>query len=277
MKRSMTSPLVRVVGASLALLLAGCTSGESAQQASTQTGVVEGVVTDPSLAPLPGALVRVDGTPLAATTDASGAFRFALPPGEHLLLATKEGHRGEALRARPEAGGAPVKLGFVLAPLPSQAPSVDVVEAHGLISCAVAVVQGTEATSVNCGSNDPNERKQLAFAMPRTPGLTGIVVELVWTPSTKASTWLNLVLLSGDEPIASSEGTEHISLLLPERVLAETMQAGGDLFVVVEPAGSFTDEEAALDATADLQQPFAVYVSAFYHAPAPAGYSVAKV
>lgn len=259
-----------------ALLMAGCAKPENVESAGLAAGVIEGVVTDPSQNPLEGAAVQIDGQNRTATTDKTGAFRFAVAPGEYLVLATLPGHRGEAQRAHPEAGGA-VKLAFVLAPLPTEAPTVEVSEAHGLLSCAVAVKDSQGETVMTCGSQDPNERKELKLAQPAPGGLEGIVVELSWTPTTPGSRTLVLELLAGsgaDAPLlARAEGAQHVALVLPLRVLQEGLPSGADLVARVAPAGSLTDEEAALDAGADVQQPFTLYMSAFYHAPPPGGYS----
>jgi hypothetical protein len=262
-----------------ALLLAGCAKPESVQGASFATGAIEGVVTDPSQNPIDGALVQVDGANRTATTDKTGAFRFALPPGEYLVLATSPGHRGEAQRAHPEAG-ASVKLAFVLTPLPTEAPTIEVAEAHGLLSCALTVQASGAPTTTSCGGQDPNERKELKLAVPSGGGLEGIVVELAWTATTPSSNVLKLTLASGagEETIAlaSAEGAERVTLVLPARVIEEAGLAGTDLVARVEPAGSFTDEEAALDAGAALQQPFTVYASYFYHAAPSGGYSAIR-
>lgn len=259
------------------LLLAGCTTPENAQTASVQLGVIQGTVTDPGLSPVRGASVVLDGANKTAITDESGAFKFEVQPNEYLVLATSPGYRGEALRARPE-GGASVKLAFVLTPLPSQSPTIDVSEAHGLLSCALALKQSTGESSYACGGQDPNERKTLAFPVPSMAGLESVVIELVWDPTSKGANMLWLTLYTGDgegaRVLAKGEGSERVSLLMPRRVIEDAALMGQDLRALVEPAGSLTDEEAALDAGFTFQQPFTVYASLFYHAAAPSGYAV---
>jgi hypothetical protein len=148
--------------------------------------------------------------------------------------------------------------------------------ADGLLSCAAAVKDRQGETVGTCGSQDPNERKELKFAAPSPAGLEGIVVELSWTATTPGSKSLALELIANGESLAKAEGAEHVSLVLPLRVLQEGLPPGTDVVARVAPAGSLTDEEAALDAGLDVQQPFTLYLSAFYHAPPPGGYAAAK-
>lgn len=268
---------VAVAGLLLAAALAGCTSGgEAPALATVAMGRIHGVVTDAGLHPLAGAAVRVDGTELAAATDATGAFAFDVPEGEYLVLATAEGHRGTAQRATALASS-PAALSFALAPVPTERPSVEVSEGQGLLSCRALVEQGPERQEVSCGANDPNERPALAFPLGEAHGLEGVVVELSWTPSSAAASRMLLtVSAAGEEPVAigHAEGAGHATLTLPARVLEPVLAAGGELVVSASPAGSLFDEEATLDAGVAMQQPFAVYVSVFRHAAPPAGYTV---
>lgn len=266
-----------VAGILLAAALAGCTGGEEGPALATVAlGRIHGTVTDAALNPLAGAQVRVDGTETQATTDATGAFELTLPEGEYLVLASAPGHRGSAQRAMAVASS-PAALAFALPPIPTERPSVEVSEGQGLLACRALVEQGRERHDAPCGTNDPNERAALAFPLGDLHGLEGVVVELSWTPSTAAAGRLLLSVSAGADdasPLATAEGAGHAAVTLPARILEPLLAAGGELVVTASPAGSFTDDEAGLDAGVALQQPFAVYVSVFRHAAPPAGYSI---
>jgi hypothetical protein len=68
-----------------ALLLAGRMSAQSS------TGVIEGVVTDEELHPLPDAIVTV-GSSIRVTTSESGRFQIlGVPPGQYIVLVRRLG------------------------------------------------------------------------------------------------------------------------------------------------------------------------------------------
>lgn len=264
------------LGLALALLIAGCASRDTATTASVSaTGTLRGIVTDASLAPIVGASVRVEGpTHLTLTTDAAGSFAAQVAAAEYLVIVSAEGKRGEAQRAQVDAGGV-AKLAFIVTPIPTEAPTVDVAEAHGLLSCSGAIVNGNRSTSVNCGSADPNQRASLKFPMGNLPpGLTAVVIEVDWQPTTQGTNVLELSLLAGkqQEELGRTDGSKRMSIVIP----ASQLPAEGDLVSVVSPTGSFTDEEAAVNGGFAFQQPFTVYASYFYHAAPPAGYIVGK-
>jgi hypothetical protein len=59
---------------------------------SARTGTVDGIVTDTSLVPLPGATVSILGSTVRVVTGDNGRFRIAeLPPGQHILVAQRLG------------------------------------------------------------------------------------------------------------------------------------------------------------------------------------------
>lgn len=267
-------PLLVVASA----MLAGCASEEQGVALDAlELGSVEGVVTDPGLRPLAGATVRVDGRNESATTDASGAYLLHVPPGEHLLLASMDGYKGGALRTNAQAGISS-RLDFALAPVPTIAPSIRPAEAHGLLSCGAALYAGEQEHRYDCGGSDPNAKASVEFGVDELHGLEGAVVEVVWTPTTQLTSMLAVAVWSGEgeaaEFLGYVEAPGPINLPIPQRVLVDSLVAGVPLRVEISPTGSLTDEEAGADGGAALQQPFTVYLSLFYHAAPPAGYSV---
>jgi TonB-linked SusC/RagA family outer membrane protein len=68
---------------------------------SQQTGVIAGSVTGGSGQPVAGALIRVEGTQLGTSTDASGRFRIANVSGDQVTLEVRRiGYRAERVVAR---------------------------------------------------------------------------------------------------------------------------------------------------------------------------------
>lgn len=262
-----------------AILLSGCTKPDEPVVASeVLPGVVMGTVTDVALVPLAGVNVTVEGANQSALTDATGAFRFELPPGEHVLLAALAGYKVGAQRASV-ASAQTAALAFVLEQLPKEEPYSVPQEANGLLGCRALLVASGEATDVPCGANDPNERARLEFPVDTVEELGGAVVEAVWEPSSSAGATLQLTVsrASGSElvPLGVAEGEERIAIALPARLLAD-LQAGESLVAELAAAGSLTDEEAGVDGAIVVQQPFTVYVTLFYRSEPPAGYSAVE-
>src|SRR5262249_27387514 len=90
--------LARIMPATLALCLALLATSVSAQTATT--GTIEGTVTDPNGAIVPGATVRVTSPNLmraqTATSDGQGRYRVAnLPPGKYTVTVEATGGFGK--------------------------------------------------------------------------------------------------------------------------------------------------------------------------------------
>lgn len=260
----------------LAALAAGCAKPDEPVAANAVLpGLVVGTVSDAALTPLAGANVSVEGANQSMLADGSGAFRFTLPPGEHVLLASLAGYKVAALRANVVSDQT-ATLAFTLEPLPKDAPYRVAQEAKGLVGCRVLVERAGERTLVPCGAQDPNERTRADFAVDTVEELGGAVVELAWEPASQASGTMELVVsrAAGGKlvPIAASRGSGHVALPIPARLLGD-LQPGDALVAEVTPAGSLTDDEAGADASVIAQQPFTLYVTLFYREEPPGGYS----
>ena len=78
----------------LTLVIVVCLSFLSAPFAQTETGALTGRVTDTAGAAVPGAAVRIVGTPLTTVTDANGEFKFeGLKPGPYEISVSLTGFR----------------------------------------------------------------------------------------------------------------------------------------------------------------------------------------
>lgn len=86
------------------------------QAQSTDSGTIVGRILNESGAPLPGAVVRIVGTSLEATTDLEGRFRIALAPvGTQTLEVEYLGYDGQSAEVEIETG-VTVQREFVLMP-----------------------------------------------------------------------------------------------------------------------------------------------------------------
>jgi hypothetical protein len=76
-----------------------------AQPARAQTGVIDGVVTDSSAAPVSGARVTIKGLSVEVTTPESGRFRFnGVPAGLYVMTIGKLGYQSALTTIRVAAG-----------------------------------------------------------------------------------------------------------------------------------------------------------------------------
>lgn len=91
------------------LVLLSCACSASAQDV---TGAIQGTITDPSGAVVPGATLTASsptlGTPAKATTDSHGFYRFnALPPGVYVITVDGAGMSAKATDLHLSAGDLP--------------------------------------------------------------------------------------------------------------------------------------------------------------------------
>jgi iron complex outermembrane receptor protein len=97
------------------------------RSALAQTAAIAGSITDDVGSPLPAAVVRVVGTSLHATSDASGAYQIAnVPAGTHTLRVTLIGHK-PATREITVGEGETARADFSLERAPIQSEQIEVV------------------------------------------------------------------------------------------------------------------------------------------------------
>lgn len=142
------------------LLLAGCaaTDPEASEassslegvevKATASTGVIRGIVVDPGVVPIVGALVSLSGQTETVTTLENGAFGFAgLEPGTYFVNVERNGFAPGQTSTEVVAGvDEPPILRVLLEPNPATAAFIEAFSYIGYLECGVAVF----ATSVGC-------------------------------------------------------------------------------------------------------------------------------
>lgn len=240
------------------LALAGCTEAPSdpdGDEAAPAPGVVAGRVLDEAGLPIADARVALLLSDRHASTDADGAFRLVeVAPGPVVVVASKPGHASETLRdALPPAGT--VMLSFRLVTAPSLEPRHFTHQFEGLVVCGLPA-------GVGCGPAVEETAPHHPFEVEA--GLQGILLELAWTPPVEGVARELRVEASAataagcGEPYGAATGASVLRLAVAEGFPI----AGGHQCALVWPA-----------ADAAVQQGYELYVTLFYHAPMPDGFS----
>lgn len=245
------------------VLLAGCGKKENpSPTASTPAtfGTVEGRVLDDASAAVTGASVRVLLTPLSVPTDAEGAYRIEnVPSGTIRVVASGDGYTSQTKTAQLDANRK-ITLNFVLEAVPTLEPRVETKQFSGTILCGFFA-------GASCPQDPQADPEQTAVVHPFDVAfdLRGIVFELQWDePASGVNTNLayDVHAASPDGCGARYNGTVGPSILRLE-VLEGFPVSGGNQCVVVRPPGD----------QATVQQTYTMYVTLFYHAPPPPGFS----
>lgn len=225
---------------------------EAEAAAEELPGHIAGTVVDANATPIAGASVLLRSLNLTRTTDADGSFAFVdLHTGTYELEASADGF----LAGRAAADVAPaifVRPTLVLESEPAPLPYMEVFKFEGH-----ADVAGPIDFSCHC-------RFEFALA----DGVEDLVLEAVLDGSSTplSSDWMSWYLSTYDD--LTEEGTSFsgeeaspVSVLLT----AEELGSPSDGYLEVRPSGDLLPE---------VNRTFTAYVSAFYHGPAPADYTV---
>lgn len=284
---------VLLAAAVLAVSLAGCSDAPAADAGDgVQVGagevLLEGVVVDAAIRPVPGAKVTAQAAGAAAaeaTTGDDGAFAFALPPGAAVLEASHSAYAPvrHTVQLLDGAGANPrVVLQFSFAA--SEAPYATVAKFDGFIVCSLglSVVFSEECgagvgTPVGRVGEQGNNAIRFDF-QPDSPSLKTAIVEQAWTPTSEAGRQLAVVFATGwtCEPACGGEAVGEGSVQGSSPLLLRADEA--DLADhLADPASVYTTYTLALTDTVAanvvLNQPFQLFVSLFYREPAPEGHS----
>lgn len=267
-------------------LLAGCSSGgPNAEPAPTNTepvgpdvGAIVGKILDPELKPVPGAQVAItSGLNEPQVSDAMGAFHFTnVQPGPQTFYVAAIGYQAVA-RSVDVTAGETTDVTITLAPIDSTEP-YQALEIHkGFIACGSGVgVEGSGVTQVSCGASDENQ--VFLFTYPFGADLSGILIEMTWTPSQALSRDLVInvekegcdVTCEADDTFAQVQGCCYLripitidELSLPDGVKPATdFSEGGVIQSRTFPAFG----EMGAPVTLFAGQEFFVYVEYAYRA-----------
>ena len=274
----------------LPMALAGCSGGKAPPQAvALEPGqvLVQGVVIDEAIRPIPAARVAVLGSDASATTGPDGAFQFALAPGAAVLEATHPRFAPvqQALQVvAPAAGQESPKVVLRFTFSAEQAPYMELTKFDGFVVCSLGVsVIFSEECGEGVGTPVGRVGKQGNNAIRHdftadSPDLKSVVVEQSWEPTSEAGREMLVIFATAwtCEPACGGEAVGDGSMQGPSPLL---MRADEDVLApfLNDPATVFTTYTLARnDATQVnvlLNQAFQLFVSRFYRAPAPEGYS----
>lgn len=145
-----------LVGALVVVLatISGCVSGNGAavpdgpkEEAFTGGGTLRGLVISEELAPIPGAMVAVNGT-TPSTTDVAGQFEVrGLPIGQTLRIEVLALGFQSVARDLTIPGEEPVEVQFMLAALPIETPYTELLISTGYEICTLTL--GVRVQTVN--------------------------------------------------------------------------------------------------------------------------------
>ncbi|MHB1260550.1 MAG: carboxypeptidase regulatory-like domain-containing protein [Thermoplasmatota archaeon] len=275
-------------GLVLAILLSGCAAtpltpaGIPVDDAGRALPTLHGIVVDAAIRPLAGAVVRLLGTDVNATTDAEGRYEIHRPTGkaEDVLVAAFMDGFIPLTHQVQVSGHRSASLDFVLDADPFVVPHVEILQFRGSLGCRLAATGGGQFQSLTCDPPDLNAPrdapKPWIWYVNPTPGFAGAVIELDWeaeSPSTQVlRARLDGPVLGGLESpvVAQAIGESPLRLEVPEGAArAFPRWSAVRLVVELEPV------EAGDPAAAFTQgQRFDAYATVFYVDPAPPGYTL---
>lgn len=181
----------------LSLALAGCSDEPPAPAADDEqtfdelgggvtadTGLIRGIVLDPTIVPIADVTVRLLGPGLETTTNEDGAFVFSdLEPSTYFLEVEKVGYNSTQASAVVEAGvERPPIVKVQLLPNPSALPFYEEFHNKGYYTCATSAftlcnfLDGVLCSVDNCNALDDN----MVITVPIQKPPTWINSEMVW-------------------------------------------------------------------------------------------------
>lgn len=262
----------------LAAAFAGCFGGDDPDpEAATErsepisdTPVLTGRVLTADYLPIPNATVRLQNPAEETTTGPEGAYAFHdVPPGERTLTAVAPGFERLSQRVVLSLGST-AELDFRLDASGAALAYRETIPWDGFVSCMVAYGPNPEqADHVDCGEWDETDDRTRTFKIDTSA--RHVVVEMDWEEATHLSEHMMVLLSNPDTqaPLGQGAGAAPVKVVVPVDETTRNYDAGGALHVEVRPAPSLAGPEAGIDAGAGIQQSFSVYVTVFYHQPAP--------
>lgn len=266
----------------LAAALAGCFDGEDPEPAAnpsattpvTKEPLLTGRVLTADYLPIPNATVRLQNPAQETTTGPDGAYAFHdVPPGERIVTAGASGYDHLSQRVVLSLGST-AELDFLLEASGADLAYNETIPWDGFVSCMAAYGPNPEdADHMDCGGWDDTDDRARTFKIE--PAARHVIVEMDWEETTHLSEHMMVLLSNPDTqtPLGQGAGAAPVKIVIPVDATVRNFDAGGPLHVEVRPAPSLTGPEAGIDGGAAIQQPFSVYVTVFYHQPAPAEFT----
>ncbi|MHB8634464.1 MAG: carboxypeptidase-like regulatory domain-containing protein [Thermoplasmatota archaeon] len=292
-----------VVGLLLAGLVAGCTSnppapsvgpGLKSLQVDSTTGGIRGVVVDQAIHPVKGAMVDLPTAHENASTGADGSFSFdKLAPGTYIVRASRATYDEVQTSVDVVAGVPdPKPVRIQLTRQISQDPYIMTTQFNGYIACSAGVPgvgyseECGEGVGVPCTVPPPlgcqrvggqgNNIVKNDFLVDSS-GIKTIIVEQTWQPTTGTTGSGELYTLvatnfvcdpncAWKDELGSAQKGSPILIRVDDKHLG-AIQADPSI-----PITSFT-WAGADKPNLDVDQPFQEFVTFFYWAEAPPGWS----
>lgn len=262
-----------ILAALLAVGLAGCskdaasTGGDDealfddAETLTTGKGAIRGVVVDPSIAPVPDAVVVLVGSDAQTVTDENGAFRIVdVEPGNHFLEVSKPGWTTVQQSTAVEAGvERPPILKILLERRPGAEPRAETFTVEGFIQCGA----GTPLTIHECPGLNDQDKSQVTI--PFAGGPQHLQAEVLWESTQPAGEQLYLIVKTCGDPCDWGFDGRFSEGVMDSPHVARTQGnfTAGNLGVWASPGGPANGTGVALD------QAFMVYGTFFHNIDDP--------
>ena len=253
-------------------------------QATSQTGVIRGVVVDEAIRPVANAQVVLvaQGANRTATSADSGAFGFSdLEEGTYFLTVSKAGFAAVQQSAEVVAGDSePPIVKVVLIADPATAPYFSATSWAGYLECSFRVaVPGVTSLGVNACNGVGNQDVNYPLApFDRAPDL--VQGELVWDSTQAFGSGLSFVVGPPDcrdIKYSRADGESPLVIAMNQtKVLEASADAEDEGFDPAEGicyrAFSYVASESQGTVGLVTQQQFNAYFHAFYNMLPPEGW-----
>ena len=289
-----------LVGLLLLVTLAGCSDGpKAAPEAVVQEVFLEGIVVTEAIVPIANASVSVLPGELTALTDPSGQFRIGpVEPGSYGITARVDGYATTTVTA--PAGGDIVRI--VMVAVRTDVPYIEVLSFEGYHDCTFDFyVDGVGSQTVPCGLADCVSGQDVTTDVwlfefrIESPGLTGILAELIWegqptAPANQMGMHLRNVAEAGgcvdagggvDVQYASLRGPSPLQMWVIQGVENPGAEDGAAFHVPQNESKLYqimTVGRADYDAQADVhlmvQSTQQLFITLFYHQLGDPSYSI---
>lgn len=177
--------------------------------ATEDTGIIRGIVVDPTVVPVPDVTVTLQGSEQTTTTNAEGAFVFSdLEPGTYFLTADKVGFTPTQSSVSVVAGvDRPPIVKVQLIPDPTENPYLSSMQFDGFIACSVrGAVIGIALCSVVAGFGD---EFNVDYTLDRVPDW--VQSEAVWDSTQVLGDEMSLSLTCLDGETGCPDGQYEIA------------------------------------------------------------------